>query len=303
MFDIRKFYEDFGIEYLEGDDKHKHFREGWIQAECPRCSGNPGYHLGFSEDSQSFVCWRCGFVPTLEAIRRFTGKSWSDAKRLLRQYGGTAKKRRFRKTAKEKDIDCELPKGTLDYFPKLHREYLENRNFDPDDLISLWDLKATGKKGDYAKRIVAPVYYRDTLMSYQGRDVTNRSKLPYKACAEENEKRHHKHCLYGIDLAVGEAVLVVEGITDAWRMGIGAVATFGIKFTEAQVLLLYYHYKRIFVMFDQGEKQAQQQAKELTHRLSVMGKEAENITINKECDPGDLGNEEANFIMRDLLIR
>jgi len=303
-FNARKFFEAYGIEYYEGDYPDKHTRDGWIQTTCPRCGNGSGkLHLGFSEDSGCFVCWSCGFIPTLEAIRRFTGTSWTQAKSIVRQYGGTAKKRRYKKTAKEKDIDCELPKGTLDYFPKLHREYLENRNFDPDDLISLWDLKATGKKGDYAKRIVAPVYYRDTLMSYQGRDVTNRSKLPYKACAEENEKRHHKHCLYGIDLAVGEAVLVVEGITDAWRMGIGAVATFGIKYTEAQVLLLYYHYKRIFVMFDQGEEQAQQQAKELTHRLSVMGKEAENITINKECDPGDLSNEEANFIMRDLLIR
>ena len=303
MFNIRKFYEDYGIEYKEGDEPHKHCRSGWIQAECPRCTGNPGYHIGFSEDSGQFVCWRCGFVPVVEAIRLFTGKSWTESKELLKRYGGKAKRRRFQRTAKEKDIDCELPHGTLDYVPKRHREYLEERDFDPDKLIDTWDLHATGKRSRYyPNRIIAPVYYRDILMSFQGRDVTGMSDTPYKACASDYEKRHHKHCLYGMDMALSESVLVVEGIADVWRMGIGSVATFGIKYTEAQVLLLYYNFKRIFVMFDQ-EPQAQAQGWKLTQQLATLGREAENITFDKDCDPGDLSDEDARWIMRELLLK
>lgn len=304
MLDIRRFYEDFGIEFLEGDDHHKHCRRGWVQAECPRCSGNPGYHIGFSEDSGQFVCYRCGFVPAVEAIKLFSNKSWVEAKELLRRYGGTpTKKKRYQKTAKEKDIDCEFPRGTLKGFPKRHRHYLEDRNFDPDKLIDNWDLHATGRKGSYANRIIAPVYYRNILMSYQGRDITGESDMPYKACGMEYEKRHHKHCLYGMDLALSESVLVVEGITDVWRMGIGSVATFGISFTEAQVLLLYYNFKHIFVMFDPTEKQAQEQSKKLVNQLAVLGREAEHITLEADCDPGELSDEDSKYIMRELLIK
>jgi hypothetical protein len=303
MFDVRRFYEDYDIEYLEGDESHKHCRPGWVQAECPRCTGNPGYHLGFSEDSGMFVCWRCGYMPLIEAIRRFTGKSWPQAKAIARQYGGGKTYRRYKKTAKEKDIDCKLPKETLDYMPKRHRRYLENRNFDPDRLMDIWDIQATGKFGPYANRIIAPVYYRNILMSFQGRDVTGESELPYKACTMDNEKRHHKHCLYGMDLAISESVLVVEGITDVWRMGIGAVATFGIKYTEAQVLLLYHHFRRIYVMFDETEKQAQDMAKQLVHQLCTMGRKCEHIQLDINHDPGDLSDKDAQYVMRELLIR
>jgi len=304
MLNIRKFYEDYNVEYIEGDEPHKHARNGWINAECPRCTGNPGYHLGFSEDSGQFVCYRCGFVPAVEAIKLLTDKDWVSAKELLKRYGGSAKKKRHKKTAKEKDINCELPKGTLDYFPKRHREYLEGRGFDPDKLIDTWDLHATGKKSPYyANRIIAPVYYRNTLMSYQGRDVTGKSDMPYKACAEQYERRHHKHCLYGMDLALSESVLVLEGIADVWKMGIGSVATFGIKFTEAQVLLLYHNFKRIFVMFDETEKQAIEQGWKLTQQLATLGREAEHITLGIDHDPGDLSDKDARWIMRELLIK
>jgi len=305
MLNIRKFYEDRDIDYYEGDYPDKHCRDGWVQTECPRCgSGSGKLHLGCSEESGCFVCWSCGFIPALEAIRLFTGKSWTESKELLKRYGGGGeKKKRHRKTAKEKDIDCELPKGTLNNFPKRHREYLENRNFDPDKLIDTWDLHATGKKGSYANRIIAPIYYRNILMSYQGRDITGKSDMPYKACAMEYEKRHHKHCLYGLDMALSESVLVVEGIADVWRMGIGSVCTFGIKFTEAQVLLLYHNFKRIYVLFDETEQQALESAWKLTQQLATLGREAEHITLGIDHDPGDLSDKDARWIMRELLIK
>lgn len=303
MFDVKRFYEDYDIDYYEGDNPHKHCRPGWIQTECPRCSGNPGLHLGFSENTGQFVCWRCGFMPITEAIRRHLSVSWPEAKRIAKQYGGGKDYRRYERAPKEKDIDVMFPEGTLDHFPKRHRQYLESRNFDPDHLIDLWDLRATGTLGTYKNRIVAPVYYKNKLMSYQARTILGEVEPRYKACEIEKERRHHKYCLYGLDMTIGDSVLVVEGISDVWRMGIGSVATFGIKFTQTQVLLLVKHFKNIFVFFDPQEDIAQTQAEKLTRELATMGKEAETIIYDSDCDPGSLSNKDARFIMRDLLIR
>lgn len=302
MFNIRKFYEDYNIEYYEGEHSHAHCRPGWINTSCIRCTGNPGLHLGFSENSGQFVCWRCGFIPLIQGIKLFTGKPWHECKRIIEQYGGVKKYMRHVKEPKEKDIDVIFPKGTLKEFPETHKKYLEKRNFDPDELIDTWDLSATGMLGNYKFRIIAPIYYRNILMSYQGRDITDRAFAKYMACDTELEKRHHKHCLYGMDMVSSETVLVVEGITDVWRLGPGAIATFGIKYTEAQVLLLYHNFKRIFVMFDWMDSQAIKQAKKLVMQLNTLGKESYFIQLDKQCDPGDLSPDDAKYVMRDLLI-
>lgn len=302
-FDVVSFYEDYGIEYHEGDHPHPHCRPGWIQAECPRCSGNPGFHIGFSENTGQFVCWRCGFVPLLEAIKLFVGTSWPDAKRIAKKYGGDKVYQKYERAPKEKDIDVTLPKSTLDTFPKRHRQYLEERNFDPNKLIDMWDLRATGKKGicKYKNRIIAPIYYRNKLMSYQSRAIED-IEPRYMACEMENERRHHKYCLYGLDMCIGKSVLVVEGITDVWRMGIGTVSTFGIKYTETQVLLLAKHFENIFVLFDETEQAAQDQAKKLSQTLSTMGKHSEHITLGIDHDPAELSDEDSRYVMRELLI-
>lgn len=302
MFDVRQFYEDYDID--TAPETHKHNRVGWVNTECPRCSGNPGYHLGFSEQTGQFVCWRCGFMPITEAVRLLTRVSWPEAKRIIKEYGGGKEYRRYERAPKEKDIDVEFPLGTLDHLPKRHREYLEDRDFDPDRLIDMWDLKATGNKakGQNKNRIIVPIYYKNRLMSYQGRAIADNVDPKYKACDMENERRHHKYCLYGIDLAIGDSVLVLEGVTDVWRMGIGSVCTFGIKYKEIQVLLLARHFKNVFVMFDPREPAAQQQSKNLTMQLNAMGRKAEQITYDSDKDPASLSDDDAKYIMRELLI-
>ncbi len=301
-FDIIKFLEDYDIQY-HTHGKNISTNGDWIGLNCPRCINDPSTHLGACISTGSFVCWRCGYMDRIEAVKRLTDKSWTIAKQIVKDYGDVKSYYRHKKTAKEKDIDVDFPKGTLNYFPDRHRKYLEDRDFDADHLIDLWDLHATGKGGAYKNRIIAPIYYRNILMSYQGRDITDKSSMRYKACATEYEKRHHKHCLYGLDMAVGNAVLVVEGITDVWRMGIGSVATFGTRYTEGQVLLLYYYFDRIFVYFDETEGESLQHGANLVQQLCTLGKDAEQITLGIESDPGDLNDKEARHIMRELLIK
>ena len=57
--DIIRLYRDYGIDHkAEG---HKHTRPGWVNTECPFCTGNPGMHLGWNLKEEYFFCWRCGW--------------------------------------------------------------------------------------------------------------------------------------------------------------------------------------------------------------------------------------------------
>lgn len=75
---------------------------------------------------------------------------------------------------------------------------------------------------------------------------------------------------FTIDKAAGDSCIVVEGVTDVWRLGPGAVATFGIKFRPAQVAMLARHFKTIHVLFD-PEPAAQAQARKLATDISRLG--------------------------------
>jgi hypothetical protein len=300
MFNCRKFYEDHRIDYYDGEYQHKHCRPGWIQKECPFCSGNPGLHLGYNEISGYFKCWRCGYHSIDEVIRTLIGVSWSHAKELKRGYGGRAHRQKPIFGPKYKDIQVALPEGTGP-MKKAHKEYLRQREFNPAILEDIWDVLGTGKTGKYKNRIIAPIYHKGELVSYQGRDITGKSDIRYKACEKENEKILHQEVLYGYDLTDKTSVVVVEGITDAWRLGPGAAGTFGLGVSAGQLKLLS-EFKNIFVLRDFTDPQALVEAESLVAELSILGKHAEMIWIEKGTDPADLTQQEADWLMRELLF-
>lgn len=299
-FNARKFYEDHGIDYYSGNYPHKHTRPGWIQIECPCCTGNPGLHLGFHEEQGFFVCYRCGWHPNERIIQKLIDVPWKEAKRVKREYGGRTTITKAPRRTKEKDITVKLPLGSRE-LQENHRKYLENRGFDPDELDDIWDLYGTPHIGPYKMRIIAPIYYRDKLVSYQGRDITGLSQMKYKACSKKEERIHHKDVVYGYDLVRKDAVLV-EGIFDVWRLGPGAIATFGIMYTESQLNLLS-KLRRVFILYDEGDSQAMEQAEKLCCSLNLLGTESEIITTGKTHDPGEYSKKEAEYLMRELLIK
>ena len=300
MLDFELFCQDFNISIAH--ENHKHSREGWMNVECPRCSGNPGYHLGHSLHEGNFVCWRCGFMPQLEAIQRLSNTSWREAKQILRKYGGSAKQKRVRNArVEEKDIDVEFPKGTVP-LRKPHRKYLEKRNFDSDRIEYIWGIKSTKRMtGFYGDRIVAPIYYNNRLISYQCRATDDNAEQKYLACPARGERRPHKTVLYGYDMSATGTVVVVEGVTDVWRLGPGAVATFGVKYKAEQVLLLS-KFKRVFILFDETDSQAIKQGQKLAIDLGLMGVHAEQVWTQTDCDPGELSDDDSKYLMRELLI-
>lgn len=179
----------------------------------------------------------------------------------------------------------------------MHKRYLEGRLFDPGALERLWGLQGTGPIGQYKFRVIAPVLQGGVLVSYQGRDITGRQELRYKACEEKDEVIHHKHILYGSDL-VQDRVVVVEGITDAWRLGPGAVATFGCRYTAPQREALA-QFREVFVMYDSSDPVAQACGADLAEALALLVEHVEIIT-NDWKDPGSAPQDEADALMREL---
>jgi len=297
LFDIERFCRDQQIP--TGPAGHKHVRPGWTAIMCPFCEGNFGYHLAYSHRDGYWTCYRCGWWPHDKVISAITGeRSQRKLDALMRPYWengrriGAAEERPVHALTLSLPTDC----GPLS---DAHKRYLIGRNYDPDLLERRWGLMGTGRFGDYKFRVIAPIEFNHQLISYQGRDITGKQSLPYKACEEENEVIHHKHILYGYDRVPGDHCLVVEGITGVWRLGFGAVATFGAKVGLSQIRLLT-KFKRIFLMFD-PDPAGQEAVEKVSSALGRMGREVEIFDVPDGFDSGDVPQDEADRLMKEVL--
>jgi len=290
---IETLLSDYGIEW--SDSRSKNVASGWIGINCPFCPASdpdPSDHGAFSKDGQIFSCWRCGKHNPIEALKRLTKVKNISA--IIKNYPASKLARRILPEEPKIKKICVL-KPEFKPLNKRHKHYLIIRKFDPDKLVSEWGLLGTGPIGSYSHRIIAPIYRQGELISYQGRDYTGMTRLRYKTCSKQDEAYPHKNTLYGIDKVKGETVIVVEGIFDVWRLGPGAVATFGIGFTKGQIRELI-RFNRIFIVFD-PEPQAQERAEALGNELSVIGKQVEIIKL-KDKDPAELNETEINNLKR-----
>ena len=289
--DIEKFLFDNNITYkTEG----KNWQPGWVQINCPFCD-DPSFHGGFNIGGEYYNCWHCGFKQLSTAIMSLINIKFPEAKRLIREYSvGFIAKDQERKIAKAET--CKLPIGT-DHLWKVqgtHWNYLTKRKFNPQKIIDLWKLGKTGPIGNYKFRLIAPVIVDGVMVSYQGRDITDKQTLRYKACPIEEEVIHHKHVVYGIDYVKNRRAIIVEGITDVWRLGPGAIAMFGIEWTNEQLLFLKKRIDGGMIVFDSG---AEEKGERLMNELNALGANFGQAFI-KEGDPGNLKKSEAEWLMK-----
>lgn len=293
MFDFRRYARDKGIEIAEAG-QHHHTHQGWIQTHCPLCAGGTrGFHLGFNISKGYFSCWRCGGLSVWKYLKTVES---GDIKGILQKYSG--KSLNGRRVVRLRKPDCSPPPG-LGKLKKFHKEYLTSRGFAWKAVSRTWDLKATGQcSGDWSWRVVAPIRARSgRIVAYLGRSIGE--ALPkYKMTADEDCAEDPKSFLYGIDKVDSDTVLIVEGVTDAWRFGPGAVAALGVTWKKPQANILR-NFKRRFVIFDPDEA-GRKKAETLAKWLSFYPGETE-IIEGLRCDPGDLSDEEAQEIKAELL--
>jgi DNA primase len=308
IFNATSFYKDHNIKVI---DSGKHYRQDWVNIDCPWCRMNGG--LGINKYSGAVKCWGCGNHSQIDVIKMLIGCDFNASKDIQETYSQTEHKNH---SLKRKDINCkprveicQYPTGT-EPLTERHKAYLAERGFNAEILERTWGLVGTGNIGDYKFRIIAPIIVDGRMVSYQGRDITGKAPLRYKACRKEDEVIDHQNVVYGLDLVKGGRCVIVEGIADAWRFGAGAVCCFGIAFTTAQVNLIAKRCSSVFVLFD-AEEQAQKQARELAVQLNALGVEVELVDISdtepehlvdpeKGIDPGNLKQAYANLIKGEL---
>lgn len=300
--DIVRLYNDYNIDYrTEG---HKHCREGWVNVECPFCSGNPGYHLGFPIGGTHFVCWRCGPHKLNETISRLLSIDYKATAKVITEYDGQSYIRPAIVNLIKKKF--KFPTGTTE-LQSNHIKYLQKRNFDPQYIAKHWELQGTGPvsfldETDYSHRILIPIYWNGTIVSFQCRDITGKQEQRYLACPKNREQIEHKHIVYvhpeNWEKMKNGTGICVEGVTDVWKLGDNALATFGIKYKKEQVRVISQHLKRVAVMFD-DDPQAIIQAEKLVAELKFRGLDAFRVPIIG--DPGSMTDKEAAYLVKQIL--
>ncbi len=284
-------------------DRGLPFREnrGWLQLDCPMC-GDTGRHLGYHPESGAFNCFKCGKHRQWEVIAKLFQLSLTEAGALCRLYGeqsGGLPKVPAKKLLQQSRL--KFPYGTGPLQPE-HLRYLYSRGV-TKQLASFWGLLGTGMHGAFSHRVIAPIFDQaGRIVCYQGRDITDKNKSKYKSCPDDEAVVPIKDCLYGIEKVPSlERVIVTEGVTKVWRLGPGAIATFGAQVSDRQVetLLLF---TRVYILFDDdeaGRKGSEQLAQQLSPFMAG-GKKTEIITIPGVRDVADLSERDALSLMDAL---
>ncbi len=277
---IRELLTDLNIPYLE-HGQHHHSTEGWLQCDCFQCSPNSGrYKLGINLSLLYCSCWSCGRVSLASFLMECKGLRYPEVVKLL---GNVDKEALVRRTHTGKlklppDVDKLLP---------IHRKYLSSRGFDPDEIASLWQVGGIPLAVKHAWSLFIPVHLGDEIVSWTTRKLSDEGRR-YFAAPSSDEAVPAKDVLYGAEHA-RYSVVVVEGPTDVWRVGPGAVATMGTSYTTSQLRAIAKYPRRI-ICYDR-EVSAQKKARQLCADLSFAPGETINVILDAK-DPGEADPEE-----------
>lgn len=288
---IAEVLETLSIDYRSAGES-PHVTQGWIGVRCVWCDNGKGnYGLGIRTDTGACRCWSCGNHSLAEALVLASGQPWPTVLALLKGMAPERLKEPLRKQGK-----LALPQGIGPLLP-CHRGYLKGRGFDPDELTATWGVQGIGLSSRLSWRVFIPIALPDgTTASWTTRGLTN-DPPRYVNAKPEEEAFPAKELLYGECLAFG-AVVVVEGPTDAWRIGPGAVATLGVVYSSAQVRRIAAFPSRT-VCFD-AEPNAQARARRLCSLLSVFPGKTRLVELDA-ADPGSASKREIQLLRRTFL--
>ncbi len=276
---------EYGIPYRT-EGQHHHTREGWVQIECPFCGkGSGGYHLGINLEHFYCSCWRCGYHSLFVVLKEVSGQDYDGVKRRL---DGMIP---VYSTTKRSAGQLELPKG-IGPLGGVHKRYLQGRKLDPDQIASQWGVRGIGLASQLAWRLFIPVHRHGEIVSWTTRSVGGGKR--YISAKPKQSTIPLSHLLYGADQA-RHSVVVVEGPADVWRIGPGAVATFGLIYSTAQVRAIAQFPVR-GVCFD-SELVAQKRARKLCSALSGFPGRTELVELDSD-DPGSASEEEISEIRK-----
>jgi len=296
---ILDLYRDYSVEHIT--EGNRHTTEGWVNTHCPFCPGSRDWHLGYNTSDNYFHCWRCGGHSIRSTLVELLRIPSDQITQVIRDYGGAdrALPPSPTPTINLKTFKYPSNTGTLN---TAHRRYLEDRNFDPDRIHTLWHIAGTGPASfldgkNYSHRILAPIHWETKAVSFQARTILDRGQPKYKACPKDREIVHHQNILYGMPRKWTPRGVCVEGITDVWRLGARAFAVFGIAWTLQQARIMAKRFDEVVIVFD-PEEQAQIQARKLLKSLE--GYRVKAYIENIQTDPGSLSPDDAHHLIKSI---
>ena len=247
---ITDYLEEKGIEVYPAGSKN--VSEGWIGLECIYCADSSN-HLGIELATGRVSCWLCGphgkAVNLLMDIERC---NYPQAKKLFEKWWEgdleTVGLKRLPPSIPAADRVALPP--LLKQWPQKYLDCIKSRGHAPQELIRKYKLMPAHRFGSYGFRIIAPFFVDRRMVGFTGMDVTGKKETKYKDSAKESSVIPPADMLYNIDTVQSSAV-IVEGITDVWRIGDGAVALGTNKMNEKQLWqLVKKDVKRVFVLLD-----------------------------------------------------
>lgn len=283
---------------------------GWVNINCPYCKNPPDTHFngGFNISNPRYSCFRCGSHSYYDVLSSVLNIPINQVNNILSSYYVNTPVEDDKKIAKGENLN--LPGGKLN---EQEKQYLINRGYNINYLIDKFHIRGGGIVGEWAYRIILPIYYKRVLISWVGRTILSKDDLKkykemgveiprYKNLDIEQSVISPKEVFFNLDNSIKDYVIIVEGPFDTLKMGNDCICSLGTSVTRQQELFLKEHYKKVFICFD-NEYEAQNKARHLGRNLASLGMDVEVVNIcepfNKN-DPGELTYEEVKIIKDEL---
>ena len=288
-FDARSYLSAKQIQYWE---KGKNVTRGWINISCPFCNDHSN-HCGIS-NSGFFSCWLCGEKGSVVKLVKTLEKSgWGNAWEQVEKYSTGD----FKQQEKENfNNEVILPDAANNNLLRFQKVYLNYRRFDYNEILKKYKVLGNGPGKVFPLRIIVPFFRDEELLTYVGMAATEGTKIKYKEAPAEKSILKPKSCLYNID-TVSDTAIIVEGITDVWRIGNGAVSIGGKNMTLEQIMILVEKkIKKVFVMLDAD---AEINARKIGNKIAPLIPDVAVVNLEKG-DPADMDKLEVNELRQTV---
>lgn len=301
--EVQEFLEEHDIEYFTSGKNVSH---GWINVQCPFCDDHSN-HCGIKLSNLRVSCWICGSHSIVNLIIELIHCSYKEAnyiKKSLSRGAGDNPLLTRRHSDTSSNI-THLPLEATPDFPKRYLHYLKSRGLTPPGkYIKKYRLLATYPIGKYKFRIIIPVYMNRRLVSFTSRDITENQTPTYLSASDKEGRMNIKNTIYNYDnLTPGSDAILVEGPLDVWKLGDGTVSSFGVKYTDRQVILLKKkEIRTLFIIFD-NDKAGRMGGRDFARVMAPLVKKIEIITFETINDPGDLSADEASVLKYQIGFR
>ena len=185
----------------------------------------------------------------------------------------------------------------VDLLQPIHhaRQYLVSRGIDPEYVGKTYDVSYCQSAGaEYPMahgRLIIPIVMREAMVGWQARYVGDLDWKSWSPPKYYNPPGMNKRMmLYGFDQARPSSFcVVVEGASDAWAVGPGAVALLGKSMSQQQFDLIRTHWRAAVVMLDDDAEQAADKVcNQLRDVMPVV-----RVSLPAGADPASIGSQEA----------